>query len=157
RGFRLRDAVLGSWFDGDRDGFEVIFGWQRVRAAWPALEKELAQEKDPVVWWELARASAERGNWQRSADACAKTLARKRDNWQIWYLAGIAQARLGRYEKALSHFAEALKQQPKAAGILAERGWAYAPTRQWYRAIADLRESLELHRDEEVLSWLALA
>jgi tetratricopeptide (TPR) repeat protein len=67
----------------------------------------------------------------------------------IWY--GRRAAYLYQYHRAIAIFGEGLRQFPNSYALYRHRGHRYITTRQFERAVADLRRAAELAADQPVL------
>jgi WD40 repeat protein/tetratricopeptide (TPR) repeat protein len=119
--------------------------------AWAQAANDFSNAADlaPEDWhsWQgAARAFAETDNWVKAEQASHQAIRLdKRGDWGCCYLLGMACSRRSQYPEAIAAFSEAAKRGGKGWGILAQRSYVYALSKDYDRAIKDYTEVIRVH------------
>jgi WD40 repeat protein/tetratricopeptide (TPR) repeat protein len=124
-----------------------------VQARWTDARSDLQavvdlEPGDVAGWRALARVHAEMSSWAQAVSACTEALNRDATAWEMYYLRGIARARVDfRHSMVLPDHGEAIRRGGDGLRVRMDRAAHAGLQGQWDEVIADCTAALEKHPD----------
>jgi tetratricopeptide (TPR) repeat protein len=108
--------------------------------------QELAREYDAIVLRGISDAvrGGSRQRVLRLADACKTAAKTDRDKWKVNVALGTAYFWAHDLDRAIVHYTEAIRLDPRDASIYLKRGWLYQQQKVVDKALADFSQAIRL-------------
>ena len=102
--------------------------------------------EETIIYEKIALIYLIRCEWHKSLNYSYKALTLNKNSVQSWSSVGVAYKNLGRYEKALAAYREALKICPEAEFVLSNMGLVFWKLNRYEQAKLTLKKALKIRR-----------